>query len=127
MPVMEGTTELKTWVGSYSFAVDGGGTGTYVLRSNHGPIPIGSMVVGGVLDITGACLSASGTMALQVEGAGDMLAASLQAALGAGVKDIVPDATGSTAVKTTASRAPSLVIAIAAFTAGIFTLTLFYK
>ena len=127
MAVMEGTQSLKTYVGEYDFAVDGGAQGTIVLRSPGGsPIPIGSVVMGGVLDIITSCLSGAGTMALQVEGAGDTLAASLQAALTAGRKNVVPDFTGTTSVKTTAARSPSLVIATGAFTAGKFRLILFY-
>jgi len=80
----------------------------------------------GVLDIETACLSGTGTMALQAEAAADLLAASLQAALTIGRKSIIPVGTGATSVKTTVERAPSLVIATAAFTAGKFTLRLLY-
>lgn len=127
MPISAGTKKLKEWRGEYSFAVDGGATGTITLRTDDGVIPSGAVVFGGYLDITTACLSGSGTMALQVEGAADMLAATGQAGLTVGIKDIIPDCTGSAAVKTTADRNPKLVIATAAFTAGIFTLTLFWR
>lgn len=126
-PVMEGTRAPKTWVGHYDFAIDGGAVSTITLRSDDGPLPEGAVITGGYLDIQTACLSATGTMALQAEGAGDILAAAAQAALTAGRKDVIPDATGSTAVKTTASRSPALVIATAAFTAGKFDLVLFYR
>lgn len=127
MARMEGTRGLKTWVGEYDFAVDGGAVSTITLRSHDGPIPIGSIIMGGYLDIQTACLSGSGTMALNSEGAGDILAAAAQAALTTGRKDLVPDATGSTAVKLTAARSPAVTIATAAFTAGKFTLVLTYR
>lgn len=127
MAIMEGTRTVKTWSGSYSFAVDGGAQGTIVLRSNDGPIPTGSLIIGGYLDITTSCASASGTMALNSEAAGDILVAVGQAGLTTGRKDIVPDATGSTAIKLTEARSPEVTIATAAFTAGVFTLVLLYR
>lgn len=131
MPVIEGTARLKTAQAVYDFAVDGGAIGTISLRSaedsNGNAIPAGSVVVSGYVDIETACLSGSGTMALQVEGAADLLAASLQAALTTGRKSIVPVATGATAVKTTVARSLTLVIATGAFTAGKLRVVVFYK
>lgn len=131
MALIEGSTGLKTWKGSYSFAVDGGAQGTITLRSNDGPLPNGSVVVGGVLDVTSALDSGgSATAALQVNAANDIVNA---AAFGGapwsttGVKDVIPDATGSTAIKLTAARNPALVVATADLTAGVFTLTLIYR
>jgi hypothetical protein len=127
MPTIEGTKRLKTWQGEYDFAVDGGGVGTIVLRSNDGPIPNGAIITGGYVDVQTACLSATGTIAAQSEAAADILAATAQAGLTVGRKDVIPDASGSTAVKLTAARQPAIVIATAAFTAGKFSLVLFYK
>lgn len=126
-PVAEGTRAEKTWAGYYDFAVDGGNAGTIVLRSDDGPLPLGAVVTDGYLDILTACLSATGTMALQAEAAADILAATAQAGLTLGRKSIIPVATGATAVKTTAQRYPALVIATAAFTAGKFVLVLKYR
>lgn len=127
MAIAPGTKGWKVWEGFYDFAVDGGAASTIVLRSNDGPIPNGAIVFAGYLDIVTACLSATGTMALQSEAAADVLAATAQAGLTAGRKDIIPDSTGSTAVKLTADRLPALVIATAAFTAGKFSLVLLYR
>lgn len=127
MPTMEGTKRLKTWKGSYSFAIDGGAQGAIVLRSNDGPLPIGAYVVGGFVDVMTSCASASGTMALHVQSANDIVNAVGQASWSAAQRDIIPDMTGSTAIKLTAARQPTLTIGTAVFTAGIFTLTLFYK
>lgn len=127
MAVMEGTTAVKTWVGSYSFAVDGGAQGAIALRSDHGAIPAGSTITHGYVDVTTSCASATGTMALHVEGANDIVSAVGEGSWTAGNKDIVPDGTGSAIVQTTAARNPTLTIATGDFTAGVFTLVLFYK
>jgi hypothetical protein len=127
MAVIEGTRATKTWTGHYSFAIDGGAEGAIVLRSDDGPIPNDSYVTGGFLDVMTSCASATGTMALHVNGANDLISAAGEASYTAGHKDIVPDGTGTTAIQLTAARNPTLTIATAAFTAGIFRLVLFYK
>lgn len=126
MPIIEGTSVLKSWTGEYSFAIDGGAVSTIVLRSNDGPLPAGAIIYDGVLDITTSVASATGTMAFQAEAAGDLLAATAQAGLTAGRKSLVP-VSGATSVKTTVPRSPAIVIATAAFTAGVFRLHLFYR
>lgn len=131
MGIIGGTGRLKTWTGSFSFAVDGG-TGAVVMRSNDGAIPSGSYIVGGFVDVTTAGNSAddTATIALHVEGANDLVSAA--AVSGApwsttGRKDIIPDSTGSTAIKLTADRSPTATIAVQDIDAGVFTLTLIYK
>lgn len=121
------TKAWKSWQGDYDFAVDGGAQSTIVLRTQDGPIPLGSVIMGGYLDVLTACLSATGTMALNSEGAADLLAATAQAGLTLGRKSIIPAFTGATTVKTTADRNPALVIATAAFTAGKFSLIIWYR
>lgn len=133
MPLIEGTTDLKTAEGVYDFAVDGGAVSTIPLRNPGGSslgseIPAGSVIVGGYIDITTAVTSGgSATVAINSEGAGDILAAAAPAALTTGRKDIVPDSTGSTAIKTTASRTLAATIATAALTAGVFRVVVFYR
>jgi hypothetical protein len=127
MAMIEGTKRLKTWVGNYDFAVDGGAQSTITLRSNDGSLPSGAVIVGGYVDVTSSCLSATGTIALNSEGAGDLVVAAGQASWTTGRKDIIPDATGSTAIKLTAARNPAMTIATANYTAGAFTLVLFYR
>lgn len=131
MPIMESTRSLKTWKGDYSFATDGGAVSTITLRSNDGPIPSGSRVLGGYIEVDTAPTSAgAATISVGVEAAGDLQAAA--AISGApwstlGHKDVIPDATGSTAVELTAARDPSIAIATAALTAGVFNVVLFYR
>lgn len=126
MGKIEGTTSPKTVEAFYDFAVDGGAVSTITLRGDNS-IPAGSVITGGYIDIETSCASATGTIAVQVEAAGDILATSLEAALTAGRKSVVPAGTGATSVKTTVARSIAIVIATAAFTAGKFRVVLFYK
>lgn len=120
------TGALQKWRGNWDFAVDGGGTATTTVRTLDGPIPNGAVILGGLLDVTTACLSGTGTQALNSEGAADLLAATAQAGLTLGRKAVIPVFTAGSSVKMTAERNVQLVIATAAFTAGAWALTLYY-
>jgi hypothetical protein len=132
MAVIEGTTRTyKINRAVYDFATDGGGTGTITLRSASGDlsgnvVPSGAVVLGGYVDVSIAVASATGTTALTLESAGDILGATGQAGLTVGRKSILPAFTGATTVKTTAVRSLTMTVATAALTAGQFTVTLFY-
>ncbi len=126
MPVMEGTARLKTVQAEYDFTVDGGAVGTITMRSVTGDIqgnelPAGAVVVTGYVDVEVAVASATGTVALTAESAGDVLAATGQAGLTVGRKSVVFGA------KTTVRRALTLTIGTAALTAGKFRVVLHYK
>jgi hypothetical protein len=134
MPIIEGTSGLKTYQGEYDFTVDGGAVGTITLRGtagNQGPIPNGSYVYGGVLDIlTLFTTSAGATAALTVEGANDIVSATIVSGAPystAGVKAASVVLVNATPTKTTAARSPAIVIAAGAVTAGKLRLTLFYR
>jgi hypothetical protein len=129
---MEGTTRLKTASAEYDFAVDAGAAGTITLRAAPGDLqgndlPAGAVVTSGYIDVETAVASATGTVALTAESAGDILAATGQAGLTVGRKSIVPAASGATAVKTTVRRSLTMTIATAVLTAGKFRVVLFYK
>ena len=62
-----------------------------------------------------------------VEAANDLVTAAGQASWTTGRKSIVPAGTGATSVKTTVARSLAITIATAAFTAGTFRVTVFYK
>ena len=129
MGIAEGTIAPKSVRAEYDFAVDGGAQSTIVLRgidSIGNEIPGGSVITSGFIDIETDCDSATGTIAVQVEGAEDILAESLEAALVAAIINVVPLATGVTAVKTTVTRSIAIVIATADFTAGKFVVVLYY-
>jgi hypothetical protein len=138
MPIIEtapvegiNSTRIKVARGDYSFAVDGGTVSTIALMGATN-IPSGAVVIGGYIDITTTLTSGgAATIAVQVEGAGDIVAATAVASWTAGLKNILPaDTTASlsaaTRVKTTAARDISIVIATAALTAGVFKVVLFY-
>lgn len=126
MAIIEGSSGVKSAYGDYDFAVDGGAVGTIGLRGD-GNIPAGSVITGGYIDVATGVASATGTVALGAEAAGDLLAAvSPTAALTAGRKSVIPVGTGATTVKTTAARSLSMVIGTAALTAGKFRLVVTY-
>lgn len=122
-------SEVKVARGRYDFAVDGGAVGAIVISST-GQIPAGAYITGGFVQVDTAVTSGgSGTLAISVEGADDIVAAA--AVSGApwsttGFKDIVPDSTGSTVVKTTAARSITATVATAALTAGVVDVVLYY-
>ena len=126
MPILRGGTvlggvgQLEVLEATYSFAVSGGAVGTISLNA----IPQGAIILGGLLEVEAVPTSAgAATIAVQVEGAGDIIAA---AALGVapwstvGRKSVVPAFTGATSVKTTAAQTVDIVIGTAALTAGVF-------
>ena len=131
MAVIEGTRQPKTWRGEYDFAVDGGAIGTITLRSNDGPIPNGSYVETGILDVqTLLTTGTAATGALQVEGANDLVSATVVSGAPystTGLKSLVPVGSGATSIKTTAGRSPAFVIATGTVTAGKFSLILLYR
>ncbi len=116
--------------GKYDFAVDGGAISTIAITAGL-PIPSGSVVIGGYVDVTTQLTSGgAATIACQVEGANDILTAVAVASWTAGRKNILPAPTtgaltASTAVKTTADRNISIVIAAATLTAGVFNVVLY--
>jgi hypothetical protein len=129
--IIEGTGDIKTYVGEYDFAIDGGAISTIVLRSKDGAIPAGSYILSGVLDVlTPFTTGTAATAALQVEAAGDLVAATVVSGAPystTGLKSIIPIGTGATAVKTTVTRSPSIVIATGTITAGKCRLVLVYR
>jgi len=115
--------------GRWDFSVDGGAVGDIDMTSTT-QIPQGAVIVGGFVEVvTAATSGGSGTLAIKVEGAGDIVAAA--AVSGApwsttGFKDVIPDSTGSTAVQTTAARKIVATVATAALTAGKVDVVLLY-
>ena len=131
MPATEGRGFLRHARGEYDFAVDGGAIGTITLRSDPtdplgNDIPPNAIILGGLVEVDTAALSATGTMAVQAEAAGDILAATAQAGLTVGRKSVIPAFTGAGSVKTTVRRQLQLVIATAAFTAGKLRVIVWY-
>jgi len=123
---------LKTARGEYNFALDGGAVGTIALMGAAN-IPLGATIIGGWIEVqTQLTSGGAATIAVQVEGAGDIVAATAVATWTAGLKKIVPgltaaaDLSASAAVRTTAARDISIVIAAFALTAGKLSVCLLY-
>jgi hypothetical protein len=114
--------------GRYDFANDGGAAGTIAITTGT-PIPDNAYIVGGFMEVDTAPVGSGASIGIRVEGSGDIVA--VAAISGApwsttGLKDVVPDSTGSTVVKTTEARNISAVISAADLTAGAFDVVLFY-
>jgi hypothetical protein len=115
--------------GQYDFAVDGGAQSTIAITAGT-PIPNGSVIWGGYVDVTTQLTGATATIACQVEAANDILTAVAVASWTTGRKNVLPAPTtgaltAATLVKTTADRNISIVIATANLTAGKFDVVLF--
>jgi len=110
----------------YDFANDGGAVGAVVVGANK--IPDNAQVVRGMVHVDTAVLSdGSATVALGLETATDILAATAKASLTLAAKlDTVPVGTAATAVKTTAARGLTVTVGTAALTAGKITVFLEY-
>lgn len=123
---------LKTARGIYDFAVDGGAIGTIALMGATN-IPSGATIIGGWIEVqTQLTSGGAATIAVQVEGSGDVVPAVAVASWTAGRKEIVPgvtahnDLSASAVVRTTAARDISAVIATADLTAGKFSVIVLY-
>jgi hypothetical protein len=119
---------VKVARGRYDFAVAGGAQGDIDLTSTA-QIPSGAYITHGFVEVDTVVTGTSATVAVKVEGAGDIVAAA--AISGApwsttGRKTIIPVATGATVVKTTAARKIQATVATADLTAGAFDVVLFY-
>lgn len=134
MPIIEGTTRVKTVVGEYDFAVDGGAVGVITLRGGGlfgNALPAGSVVLSGYIEVDTAVTSGgAATVSVGSEAAADLLAAA--AVSGApwsttGRKSVIPAGTGATSVKTTAARSLAVTVATAALTAGKFRVVIVYR
>lgn len=114
-------------VGKYSFAVQGGAVGSINLRSDLSSagslvkLPDNAIVTNVFVDIITAMASAggTGTVALTLQSAGDLLAAVDADTLANQVQGI-PNGAVANMIKLTAERTLSVEIAVEALTAGVF-------
>lgn len=129
LPSPTGNTKNALRMGkwTYSFAVNGGGTGTIAMTGET--LPVNAVVIGGILDVTTA-ITGGATVAIQLQSANDIISAAADSGAPwstTGIKAIVPVFTAATSKKVaTTAKTPSLVVTVAAITAGIFNLTLVY-
>jgi hypothetical protein len=130
-PGADGLGMLRVARATYDFAEHGGAISAINLGVT---IPDNAIVVGGFVDVVTTCTTAgadAGTMAIHVQTANDIVAAVAVSAAtdwDAGIRPIVPKANTpeSTGIKLTANRAITATIATQAFTAGKFTVFLYY-
>lgn len=118
--------------GTYDFSKLGGAVGSVSLLDDDGmaiKIPTGSLVLNAFIFVPTALTSGgSATIALNIESAGDLLAATAVASYSAAAKlQGIPDfGTLSDAVLTTAERTLQATIATAALLTGKFEAFVFY-
>lgn len=127
MAIIEGSTTPKVVIAEYDFAKLGGTAGTKVLRGingNDNAVPKGSFVTGGYVEVITAVTGAT-SVKVQLEGTADVTAGADLTGWTTGRKDVIPDATGDTSLKTTALRSINAVI-VGTATAGKFRVTLYY-
>lgn len=135
MPVIEGTDRIKTAVGEYDFAVDGGAVGQITLRSGSvlgAGVPSGAVITGGYLEVdTVPTSGGAATLGVDLEGTSDIVLAVVISGApwsSTGRKSVIPAGTGATSVKTTtATRSIKAAVGVAALTAGKFRVVLFYR
>lgn len=129
-PNQNGLGLLKTAKFTYNFATDGGAIGL-ITPTNSPTLPIGAIILGGVIDIlttltsTGAATIALGTSA--GSSATALKGATAVATWAAGVTvPVVPVFTAATYVKLTAAGRLTMTVADVALTAGKFNVTVVY-
>lgn len=136
MPIIEGTRGLKDAVGEYDFAVDGGAISSITLRAGAADalgntIPAGSVIEGGYVEVdTLFGAGAGGTIAVNVESAGDIVAAAIFSGAPwstTGRKSVIPAFTGAASIKTTVERKIVATIAVGAVTAGKMRVVVYYR
>lgn len=121
---------LKAARAVYSFAVDGGAVGLITPATNS-VIPDNAVIVGGIINSTTAVLS-SGSATVSIGTSAGSGAASLLAATGKAsfsldaLLQMVPAFTAATYLKLTASGRLTITVAVAALTAGVIDITVFY-
>lgn len=100
---------------TYDFTVHGGAVGDIELDLK---LPAGAIVYNGFINIvTDPTSGGSATVAIKIEGAADLLAATAIASV-TGQLDTIPDGTAANVVVLTAERKLTVTVATAALTAG---------
>lgn len=110
--------------GKYRFSVQGGAVGSVNLVDDDGVVvklPSGAIVTKAYINIVQAMVSTggTGTIAVSIQSAGDLLAA-VDADTLSGVTAAIPVGTAATMIKLTAERTLTATVATAAITAGKF-------
>ncbi len=123
--------QLHVMKATYSFATQGGGTGTINLLDRNGvaaTLPAGAIIKKVIIDVTSAMSSTSndGTIALQSEAAGDLLATVDADTLSNQVAGLQTGASVANVVKLTTQKVLKMVVATHALLGGAFTVWVEY-
>lgn len=116
---------------TYSFAVQGGSSAAAInLKGPDGAdckLPLNAIVMEGLIDVlTAPTSSGSATVAVGTgQAANDLKTATAKASF-TGKLDVVPVWTAATAIKMTATRTPTVTIAVSDLTAGKFNVFIHY-
>jgi hypothetical protein len=119
---LEGRLGWAVW--EYNFALHGGAVSSIAIPPKL--LPLGAIIMDGIIHVKTACTSGgSATIAVQALAAEDILAATAVAnfSLNA-LLDVVPVGTAATMIRCTAATQLTVVIAVAALTAGVFSIGL---
>lgn len=123
---------LGCMVGTYDFSKQGGAVGSFALKDKDGnsvKLPANALALNAFAVVrTAATSGGSATIAITLESAGDLLAATAVASFSAAAKiQGVPDfGTLADSVLTTAERTLTATVAVAALTAGKVDVYVFY-
>lgn len=114
----------------YDFAADGGGAPGLITPATNCVIPDNAIIVSGFANPTTALVGSSTTIAIGTSAgsaANSLKAATAEASFGSDViVALVPVFTAATAVKMTAAGSITITTAVAALTAGVMEITVFY-
>ena len=125
-------TGLQLMMGraKYDFAVDGGGAPGLITPAINCVIPAKAIIIGGLANPTTALVGSSSTISIGTSAGSS--AASLKAATAEATYSIdakvalIPVFTAASAVKMSAAGSITLTSAVAALTAGVMEITVFY-
>jgi hypothetical protein len=121
---------LRMGRAKYSFAVDGGGAPGLITPATNCVIPDNAIIIGGIANPTTALVGSSTTIAIGTSAgsaANSLKTATAEATYSTdAVLALVPVFTAATAVKMTAAGSITITTAVAALTAGVMEITVFY-
>jgi len=108
----------------YDVAKHGGEVGSIPIGQK---IPANAIVTSGIVKVLAVPTSSgAATVAINLESAGDVKAATAIAALTPGLHDVTPDGTAANSFETTQERSLTVEVGTAALTAGRFLVLLSY-
>ncbi len=114
----------------YDFAVDGGGAPGLITPATNAIIPDNAIIIGGIANPTTALVGSSTTIAIGTSAgsaANSLKTATAEATYSVdAVLPLVPVFTAGSAVKMSAAGSITITTAVAALTAGVMEITVFY-